>query len=220
MAIRDISERVVTGDRLRRTRFHNYRGQRIDAAGLAYLPLAAMSALMFKLTGRRPEIPWLGYRAIRRLGELIRPDWRVLEWGSGMSSLWLARRCRQLVYLETDAEWYVRMLGEFRRAGLTNVICGYCATDYCLRAESEPDGSFDFAMVGGLISPEISAEAAVRKVRAGGYVFLDNSDVQRDGHRAARRLLLDAAVEGSVEVFNDFTPAQVAVQEGTLIRVR
>ncbi|HWZ92235.1 MAG TPA: hypothetical protein VNW92_25400, partial [Polyangiaceae bacterium] len=83
-------QRLVTGDGLRRSRFHTYQGQLLDPGAFAYLPHCVSSVLLLKLFGYRQHVPWLGFRVVRRLQTLIRPDFRILEFGSGMSSLFFA----------------------------------------------------------------------------------------------------------------------------------
>ena len=61
------------------------------------IPHSVATTIWLKLTGRRPETPWLGYRAVKCLDELIEPDWRILEFGSGMSTSWFARRCASVL---------------------------------------------------------------------------------------------------------------------------
>src|SRR5438874_13577508 len=93
--------RLIKGDGIRKSRLHNYNGQFLDAAGFLYLPQSILTTLSLKLAHRRPELPWLGFRAIKHLDRLIKPDWRVLEFGSGMSTIWFARRCATLVSIKT-----------------------------------------------------------------------------------------------------------------------
>jgi hypothetical protein len=50
-------------------------------------------------------VPWFTYPAIRFLQRLVRPDWRVLEYGSGNSTRWWAKRVVQVVAVEHDPAW-------------------------------------------------------------------------------------------------------------------
>lgn len=203
--------RVTTGDGMRRTRFHNYRGECLDLPGFRYLPHCLYSILALKLFGYRPRLPWLGYRAIKRLGELIQPDWKVLEFGSGMSTLWLAKRCRLLVSIETNEEWFNRVNDLLRDRNIKNV-------DYRLLPDGQehliPDCNFDLVIVDGL-NRDVVMLAALQKILSDGYVYMDNTDVQREDHREARQSLLNAA--SHVEVFNDLYPTILAVNEGLLV---
>jgi len=56
---------------------------------------------------------------------------------------------------------------------------------------------------------------ALSRVRAGGYVYLDNADVPAPSHRAARDLAL---ATGQGKWFVDFTPFQVFVSTGLLVQ--
>lgn len=208
--------RLISGNGLRRTRLHNHDGRLIDARGLLYLPRSVLTALALKVTGRRPELPWIGFRAIERLEQLIRHDWRVLEFGSGMSTLWFARRCGRLVSVETNPGWHERVRRMLAERNLTNV-------DYRLRDKASAhvlddceDSSFDLVLVDGP-RRDLAVLTAIRKVKPGGYVYLDNTDAPVRDNKVARAALLAAAGGPSrVRFFNDLTPARVSVTEGML----
>jgi hypothetical protein len=167
--------RLLTGDGLRKTRLHTISGNRVDLGGLLYLPKSMWSVALLKLFGYRQRVPWLGYRAVKRLESILQPDWRVLEFGSGMSSLFFASRCAQLVSVESDPAWYDSMRELFAQKGIANV-------DYRLRSLEAytdhpdlPDHSFDLILVDGMVRDRAAA-LALQKVKPGGYVMLDNSD--------------------------------------------
>src|SRR3954471_4485639 len=54
----------------------------------------------------RPEEPSLTPRAVRQLGTLLRPDHVGVEWGSGNTTRWLAKRTRHLTSFETTPDYY------------------------------------------------------------------------------------------------------------------
>lgn len=209
-------KRLVSGNGRRRTRLHNHNGRLLDAEGLLYLPRSILTALSLKLIRRRPELPWIGFRAIEHLERIIAPDWEVLEFGSGMSTLWFARRCKLLVSVETDKAWYDAIKSKLAERGLGNV-------DYRLRDKSEAhvlndyeDSCFDLVLVDGP-RRDLSVITAIRKVKPGGYVYLDNTDAPIRENQIAKSVLISAAGgEANVKVFNDLTPARVCVTEGVL----
>lgn len=51
-------------------------------------------------------IPWYTYPAIEYLSNLDFSDKTVLEWGGGNSSLFWAKRCKKLVTIESNPEWF------------------------------------------------------------------------------------------------------------------
>jgi len=217
-AIRGIWTRWLSGDGMRPSRFHNYQGELLDLAGFCYLPQCLLSTLVKKLSGRRPEMPWLGYRAIRSLDRLIKKDWQVLEYGSGMSSLWLAGRCRWLVSVEHDQAWSRFLREELARRGAGNVDYQVLTEERYPEMGSYPDHSFDLVLIDGIRRDE-AAGTALRKVKPGGYIYLDNSDVPYPEYQRARQRLLGAARRPrGFRFFNDLCPTHVAVTQGLLIQ--
>ena len=56
---------------------------------------------MKKLFGFYPSTPCIPYGARKALNSIINADMRLVEFGSGQSTLWYAKRCREIVSLET-----------------------------------------------------------------------------------------------------------------------
>lgn len=66
----------------------------------------ARSAVTGKVVDRRGRpLPWLTYPAIDFLGSLDYSGRKVLEFGSGYSTLWWAERAESVVALEADQRW-------------------------------------------------------------------------------------------------------------------
>lgn len=53
-------------------------------------------------------VPWITYPAFRQLQRIIKPDWRVFEYGCGGSSLWWAKHVAEVFSVEHDAAWAAR----------------------------------------------------------------------------------------------------------------
>ena len=167
--------RLITGNRKAGTRFHDHNGRLLDASGFCYLPKSVLSTLLVKLAKRYAELPALGFRAIKHLDRLIKPDWKILEFGSGMSTVWLARRCESLVSIEVDANWGQIVTSRLARRSLTDVdyrLCNY--SDAHVLADYG-DSYFDLVVVDG-VRRDRAMMTALQKVRPGGYIYLDNSD--------------------------------------------
>ena len=211
--------RIVSGDGIRKTRLHNYKGEMVSLAGLWYLPHSLVTAAFRSWLVTRFAVPWIGWRAIKTISRLLRPEMNVLEFGSGMSSVWLARRCRQLVSIEHDATWFSRMSERFRRAGIGNVSYLRRGEGNYVQLDGFPVGHFDFVLVDG-IQRDRAVAAALPKVRSGGYLYLDNSDVTWNDYARAEKLLLEAARHGGrYWYFTDFFPGNVAVSQGLLVQL-
>ncbi|MDD2765426.1 MAG: class I SAM-dependent methyltransferase [Opitutaceae bacterium] len=204
-------------DPARRSRFHTAEGARPDLAAVFGLPRSAVSTLWFRLTGRRPIVPWIPYNARQALARHICPDWQVLEIGSGMSTLWLARRCRQVDSFEADPDWVQKIRAELQRLGLPNVrvhyrwhwqeLCDFSAW---------PDESLDLLVVDGGPRPEC-IEAGFPKVKPGGYIYVDNTDQPRTAGRSKSVLIELARQPGArLWTFRDFVPCNFFVNEALL----
>ena len=64
-----------------------------------------------------PDQPWLNYDLVRWME--ARKLRRILEWGSGASTLWLAKMCRELLSVEHDPDWHGRVLAQLRSTNLS-----------------------------------------------------------------------------------------------------
>ena len=51
-------------------------------------------------------IPWWSYSFILFLQERLTPQMRVFEYGSGYSTLWLAKRVQEVTSIEISRRWY------------------------------------------------------------------------------------------------------------------
>ena len=109
---------------------------------------------------REPEDPWLTRQAIDIIEPLLRAGDDALEFGSGRSTLWLARHVRHLTSIEHDSHWHATIKEKLLAANIVNV-------ELLLRPKdvAEADGensayvkvldrigtaSIDFALVDGM----------------------------------------------------------------------
>jgi len=131
---------------------------------------------------RNPGLPWLTRQATEFLSEWLRCSDRGLEWGSGRSTVGLAKRVRSLVSLEHDRHWHELVRRRLLDAECTNVDCFFHEASpnaddpghpYVSCVADMPDGSFDFALVDGILRDHC-VRTAVRKVSPGGILVLDN----------------------------------------------
>ena len=89
------------------------------------------------------ELPWMTYDAIDFLGSICTPDSVVFEWGSGGSTLFLAKRCRHVTSVEHDAKWSGYLRERLETLGVDNVdykeIPGEKIADWEARDYRNPD---------------------------------------------------------------------------------
>jgi protein-L-isoaspartate O-methyltransferase len=217
---RNILEWLVCGEVGKRTRFHDQRGNLVDFTGMAYAPRAFISSFLRASLGYRPTLPWISYRAIREIQNLMQKDFNVLEFGSGMSTVWLAQRCRFLHSIENDKSWHKKVIKLLEQKGLNNVKYDYRdRVSYADISEYE-DYFFDFILVDGIYRDEC-IKASLKKLKPLGVIYLDNSDKTLEEIRRAEQILLEAVKQrnGESKYFIDFAPCQFSVNQGLFVRL-
>lgn len=117
--------------------------------------------------------PWWNDRAIRYLGQHLRPGDRVFEWGSGASTVWLASRGANVTSIEHDLEWVSKVRARCPAADVRTVPDN--AGDYVAAIDAYRDDSFDVVIVDGIHRPEC-LRRGTSKVRPGGLLILDDTD--------------------------------------------
>jgi len=199
-----------------RSRFRTAEHEPLTWRQWLELPPAITYWILLKLTGRRAKLPWIPASARREIARLLPANARVLEVGAGMSTLWLAPRCAQIISFESDQGWCDVLQAELTRRKLDHVDLqhrwlAHEMADFSL----VPDDSLDLCVIDGGPRHEC-ARAAPPKIKPGGCIYLDNADTNLD----AKRLLLELANDGgwSVSIHRGFPPACLYVTEGIVVR--
>lgn len=212
--------KLVAGSLKRKTRFHDELGQPIALSrAIRNAPLALWSGMLRLLLDHRPERPWISYDAQIDLARRMDQHSRVLEFGSGMSTIWLGRHAGTVVSVEDYQPWYDRVEPKLRAMGNVDYRFAPARESYVAVV---PDEQFDLIMIDGNWRDDC-ARFAITHLRTGGIIYLDNCDMQADlplgDIPEARRLLLDFARQESLNVveYTDFAPTQLFVQRGMMV---
>lgn len=148
------------------------------------------------------DVPWWTYEASEKAARYLasRPGARVLEWGSGASSVWLAKRAGSVVSIEHDPEWAEQMVPELpanaRVIAVPPTLAsqsedpirsgkkGFEGLDFRAYVETvdQLEGDFDLVVVDGR-AREACLARAIDRVVPGGMIVVDN--VERARYRAA-----------------------------------
>ena len=155
------------------------------------------------------DLPWWTFDAIEEVDAFLknRPNARVFEYGSGASTIWLARRAASVISIEHDPSWFPivkeKLTGRFPNVDLRLVPAdatahgdaqyvsvkpgwkGRSFHDYVHAIDAE-SGSFDVIVVDGRARVACLAHAASRLAPDGLLVF-DNT------HRPAYRQAIAAS---------------------------
>jgi predicted O-methyltransferase YrrM len=145
------------------------------------------------------DVPWWTYRAIGEIEQWLaarpRPA-RVFEYGAGASTVWLARRCAEVVSVEHDPSFAVVMEGLLAEVPNARVLLrpptpatrpvvpsakeGYAGLDFTsyVAAIDEVDGDFDLVVVDGR-AREACLTRALPRLTGGGIIVVDNTRRRR-----------------------------------------
>ncbi len=218
-------QRVWGTSEARSSRFHDENNRFMGMGQFMHLPQSLGMKVATKFFGKHPRLPWWPYPVVSAIEGLVKPDWRVLEFGSGRSTLWLADRCAEVVSIESSPVWaaFVQKKSE-ACSGDVNVI----QRDFEDYADTSAfaDGSFDFCVIDGLVRYRCF-ENALRVVRPGGYIYLDNSDSDKDAllyrhegrKRVVQQLMRQAAEETGSDLieYRGLIVGEVFAGEGLLL---
>ena len=148
------------------------------------------------------DLPWWTFAAIEETDKFLksRQDAKVFEYGSGASTIWLARRAAIVVSIEHDEGWHAivsKQLAPYRNARLQLIqpdrepMAGYISEktgwqDRSFRryasAIDEERGRFDLIVIDGR-ARAACLKHAVTRLAPGGMILFDNSN--RERYRAA-----------------------------------
>jgi predicted O-methyltransferase YrrM len=136
---------------------------------------------LFTFERKNPETPWLTPRAIELLNALLKTNDAGLEWGSGRSTAWLAKRLARLTSIEDSTEWYSIVERKLRAEGIVNVdyqlqSAAFDGFDspYVQAAAGIADRSLGFVLVDGKMRGHC-ANFAIDKLIGGGLLVVDNA---------------------------------------------
>ena len=151
------------------------------------------------------ERPWITFPAIEFLQRILTPEMRVFEFGAGGSTVFFAKRVKEIISVEHDPAWARQVAEVVARNGLqktrTSLIeptpdgasrngdpadpaacvssvekyAGHSFRDYAASIEAHPDESFDLVLIDGRARPSCCRHS-VAKLKVGGYLLLDNAE--------------------------------------------
>lgn len=185
-------------------------------AGLRFYPVWRYSLTSGK-NALDHQVPWITFEARRFVRSLLTPGAFVFEYGAGGSTFFYSKRVKWVVSVEHDVDWFNRVKAALVERRVNNCDCrlvppepmiqpdwsphapeAYCSSNeayrtyqfrrYAASIDSFPDEFFEFVSIDGRARPSCIYHAR-RKVKAGGYLMLDNSE--RPHYRKAKELLSD-----------------------------
>ena len=140
---------------------------------------------------RHPDEPWLSPKSVRFLEKTLTHDMSLFEWGSGRSTLWFAKRMKQVVSIEYDGFWSKKVEQMLMDHKIQNVELFYIPLDhpksdptpkeypevpkYVSKIFDYEKESFDLVVIDGHYRLTC-ADQCHDYIRPGGYLLIDNSN--------------------------------------------
>lgn len=151
-----------------------------------WTPRYAVDRVRWEIYERRhQDEPWLGPEANTYLSTLLMPTDIGLEWGSGRSTAWLARRISHLTSMEDVPHWHRQVSLQLQSDDVKNVAYhlaerppeddGAWSSEYVGIAAKFADRSLGFALVDGS-AREYCAASVIPKIAPGGILVLDDTN--------------------------------------------
>ena len=121
--------------------------------------------------------PWLTGESIDFLNSYLDSSDIGLEWGSGRSTIWFAKKVMQLTSIETNEIWFNTVKELLTTNKLNNVNLKLRpeepAEEY-LDTEGINDESLDFVLVDGMIYRHLAALVSIPLLKTNGLLIIDN----------------------------------------------
>jgi predicted O-methyltransferase YrrM len=155
--------------------------------------------------------PWLVYSATAHIAPLVSGR-RVFEFGSGMSTLWFAERCQEVVSVESNPEWYSSIVNQARTRDNVRVIYAESKAGY-LASICEAGGKFDVILVDGLYRREC-VKLARLYLNPNGMAIVDNTDADPDLSETVKNLFGDSKILS----FHGWAPGILHPNETTVVQ--
>lgn len=161
--------------------------------------------------------PWMPFSAIDFIQGKLTKEQSIFEFGAGQSTLYFARRIKNVVTVEHDQAWAERVRNKAAHDRLQNIsiivappskeeqashrdpadldsyvssdraLSNYSFREYASAIDRFDDASFDFIIIDGRARPSCMKHA-VNKLAPGGWLVLDNAE--RPHYRAIHQALL------------------------------
>ncbi|QZH75086.1 MAG: class I SAM-dependent methyltransferase [Erythrobacter sp.] len=152
-----------------------YGWQRWSASLLAIHDVGRMTAL---------DLPWWNVTATREVADFLAAtkNSRVFEYGSGASTVWLARRAAEVISVEHDRDWHRIIEPLVAGTGNATVLPRDLQGSDYIDAIATAGGQFDLVVIDGRRRNDC-LQSALPFLKPGGIVLFD--DTSRSRYRVA-----------------------------------
>ena len=140
---------------------------------------------------RYPMNPWLTKDSVNFLNQIILPTDIGVEFGSGRSTIWFAKRLKHLISIEDNKDWHREVSNLIVSNNLLSKIDYRLSkndNDYASQALLLEDNSIDFCLVDGS-DRDVCALNILPKLKSGSILCIDNINwfLPHESHSPASR---------------------------------
>ncbi len=150
-----------------------------------------------------PPCPWLSPTSVRFLRKYLTKEMVGCEFGSGISTLFIAPKVKHLISIEHNQDWYFSISNKLKTLGISNVDYRFIEresknqdkindelfaqfnfqsrtdyNDYSRSIDNLKDESLDFIIIDGRARPECLFYSLC-KLKQNAVIILDNSERNR-----------------------------------------
>ncbi|MEM7381551.1 MAG: FkbM family methyltransferase [Bacteroidota bacterium] len=127
------------------------------------------------LNRKKEPIPWFTYSFISFLSPRMKANFRIFEFGSGNSTLWLSSFGCDVVTVEHDAKWYKILEPKFSKMPNVSSSLENLETKAYSRSILAYEEAFDIVIIDGRDRIEC-CKNSLQALKSDGVVIWDNSD--------------------------------------------
>jgi len=150
-------------------------------------------------------LPWIAFSATNFLEKILDKEVLVFEFGSGGSTLFFAKKVKEVFSVEHDKEWFEKVSGVLKKSKVDNVEIsllqptkdinritkspanpdayisggerykGMSFENYAKSIDKFPNDYFDIILIDGRARPSCFKHS-VNKIKVGGHLILDNAE--------------------------------------------
>ena len=196
-------------------RLEDRTGRRLMSSPMQFVDGAsALVTSLLRITAKyHPHRPWISLPAYRYLRVAARSDWKVFEYGGGMSTLWYHRHCAEVHTVEENEAW-ARFLMRRSSAGRVNHRVGAAYVEAVLDFKR---GYFDLIVVDGMHRLDCF-RAAIKASGPNTVILIDDTDTgATDADMAAINLILRTYAPSRVLRFPGFGDCYFFPKETTIV---
>lgn len=123
-------------------------------------------------------VPWMNYPLLAFLKERIKKEHKVLEYGSGASTLFFAKEADSVVSIEYDEKWYLKVQNSLKETGYENVDLHFAPIEKgytTLQNFTRENEVFEIVVIDGRKRVE-TAKKSLKVLAKDGVIILDDSE--------------------------------------------